>query len=279
MTPVPPQTAAASRMPAFESPRTILVNSVVAAVLGAGLMVLLHEVVHLVAGVALGGRSVLYPFGVTHASALGAEQRAIAALAAPAFSLVSGFALVAWQPLARRGGFGHLLWLWFAFTSIMEGVSYLVITPFGAGDTATAAELLGWPWGVVLAMCAVGVGLQFFAARLFAPHLRRHAGTDGARQWAFAFWPWLLASAVNVGLGQLWMALAGMDLTVGERIAITAAGLAVPVFAPMSFLFLRLAAEEPDQPLGLPRIPVGGLLAFAALTVLNLLLLRGFSLG
>ena len=29
MTPVPPQTAAASRMPAFESPRTILVNWIV----------------------------------------------------------------------------------------------------------------------------------------------------------------------------------------------------------------------------------------------------------
>lgn len=264
-----------------ETARTVLFNSVVAAVLGAGLTVLAHELVHLITGLALGFPGVLYAFGVEHIGPATPQQNAIMALSAPIFSLITGFILAFWLPFRRRGGFAHLLWLWLAFTSIMEGVGYLVITPFGAGDTASAAQDLGWPAGVQIAICLLGVALQFLTARLFAPYVGRHAGLEGgprSRQWAFAFWPWVIGSVVNMALGVLYLSLTSADFGLGPAIAILAAGMALLVFAPMAFIFRR--SFDPDyQPLGLKPVPVAGLVAFGVLVAYNLVSLGGFRIG
>lgn len=258
---------------------TILANSVVAAVLGVALMVLLHELVHLVTGLALGHAGTLYPFGITIDGNTTPGADAAIALSAPVFSLVTGFACALWLPLRRRGGFAHLLWLWFAFTSILEGAGYLVITLFGAGDTAMAADALDAPLWTRVVATAAGVALMVVAARMFAPHVRRHAGPERPRQWAFAFWPWLLASAVTMGMSLLWVSNAAMELSGGEVAAILAASSSLFVFAPMSFLFARSAAGEPDEPLGLRRVPVAGLVGYAALTAVNVFLLGGLHVG
>ncbi|MDO5500533.1 MAG: hypothetical protein Q4F67_12730, partial [Propionibacteriaceae bacterium] len=106
----------------FESPRTILLNSVTAAVLAAMVMIFLHEVVHLLAGIALGHPADLYPFGVSHGGELDDTETVITSFSAVAFSLVTGLIFALWLPFRRAGGFAHLFWLWFAFTSLMEGV-------------------------------------------------------------------------------------------------------------------------------------------------------------
>lgn len=278
MTASPTRTASATTRESF---RTVLLNSTVAAVLAAGLMVLAHELVHLITGLVLGFPGVLYAFGVQHIGDATPEQNAIMALSAPLFSLVTGFIMAFWLPLRRRGGFAHLLWLWLAFTSLMEGVGYLVITPFGAGDTAEAARNLGWSPGAQIAICLVGVGLQFLTARLFAPHVGRHAGLERgpkSRQWAFAFWPWVIGSIINMILGVLYLNLAAGDFGEGAAIAIFAAGTAILVFAPMAFIFQRWF-DKTYEPLGLRPVPVGGLIALALLLIYNFASLGGIRIG
>ncbi len=263
---------------AVESPRTLLINSAVAAVLGTGLMVLVHEFVHTFTGLALGFPGVQYAFGVDHLGSPAPVQMGIMAISAPVFSLVSGAIMAAWTPLRRRGGFGHLLWLWFAFTSLMEGVGYLVITPFGAGDTAMAVESFGWPIWVAFVMCGLGVALQFGTAWAFAPHVGRHAGTETARRYAFTLWPWIVASVVNVALSLLYLSLAASDPGEGAAFAIVAAATATTVFAPMSFIFARRFAQ-PLEPLGLKPVPWVGVAAFAVLVALNLAMSPGLRIG
>lgn len=257
---------------------TLLFNNVVAAVLGAGLMVLVHELTHLVAGLAQGAPGELYPFAV-NSPGLSDTDQAIATLAGPVFSLVSGVVLALWLPLRRRGGFAHLLWLWFAFTSMMEGVGYLVITPFGAGDTATASALLGWGTPVQLAMCAVGIALMFVLARMWAPHVGRFAGEDPRRQWAFTLWPWLIGTAVNLVMSTVYLSVSNAPLTIGEIMAISAAGTATLVFAPMAHIFARRMTTASYQPLRLPAVPVAGLIAFAVLVAFNLFIRNGITVG
>lgn len=262
-----------------DTARTLLVNSSIAAILAAALMVFVHELVHLFIGVAFGTSSTLYPYGVTYTPELPPTQLAIAAIAAPIFSLVTGFAMTRWQPFAARGGFAQLLWIWLAFTSIMEGVGYLVITPFGAGDTATALDALGWPFWVGILACVLGVGLMFVTARMFSPYIIRYAGHDKPRQWGLAFWPWLIGSVVNMALALFYMNAGGMDVSPGVTIAILMAGTAVFVFAPMGFIFLKQFLGEPERPLGLAPVPVAGLVGIALIVGLNIFLLGGLTLG
>ncbi|WP_432557522.1 hypothetical protein [Granulicoccus sp. GXG6511] len=264
-----------------ESFRTVLINSTTAAVLATGIMILLHELVHLVAGLALGFPGVLFPFGVEHVGEPTPGQEAFMALSAPVFSLVTGIIMALWLPLRRKGGFAHLLWLWLAFTSLMEGVGYLIITPFGAGDTAVAASSLGWPVGVQIAICLVGVGLLFLIARLFAPHVGRHGGPEKgplSRQWAFAFWPWVIGTVVNVALAITYFNLSSAEMGSGAGVAIVAASVALLVFAPMAFIFQRWF-DKNYEPLGLRPVPVVGLVALALLLVFNFVSLGGIRAG
>lgn len=257
--------------------RAVLVNSAVAAVLACSLMVLAHELCHLVTGLSLGIPGTLYPFGVEHTGT--PPQRAIMAGSAPLFSLVTGLVMALWQPLRSRPGFGHLLWLWFAYASLMEGVGYLEITPFGAGDTASVVENLSWPSAVAWAFFSVGVAGQFLCAWGFAHPVGRIAGRDRATRLAASFWPWLIATAVNLVLTMLYVAAAKVALTPGEVTVIALAGMATIVFAPMALIFGRVSDQQPSEPLRLRPLPVAGLVAAGVLIAVNLLLTRGLQLG
>jgi hypothetical protein len=120
--------------------RTMVLHTSVAFVAAHLVVVLLHEASHVVAGLALGYSNELFPFGVDHSPTPDRADAAVMALTGPAFSLVIGLLAMAVRPFQRSAGFAHLWWLWFAFMSVMEGVGYLVLTPFHVGDTGSTSE-------------------------------------------------------------------------------------------------------------------------------------------
>lgn len=272
----------AAEAPPQTSRRQFLINNLVAALIGATAMVMVHEAAHTAAGVALGHPSTQYAFGVTHEGDPSPTDQVIMLLAAPAFSLVTGVLMALWTPLRSRSGhagFGHLVWLWFAFTSIQEGITYLCLTPFGAGDTGEAATLLGLPVAVQLVALAVGVAGMFANARAFATHLARHAGADHPSRMAMSLYVWLFGMIIQMLLAVLYLAITPVDLSPANQIAVVVAGTAILVFAPMANMFHRQVAGVAHEPLRLPRIPLVGLIAWAALVVANLLLSFGLRVG
>ena len=268
----PPEDAPA---PTKDLRRSLLFNNLVAAVIASTVMVFVHEVAHLVAGLALGYPGTLFAFGVSHHGDPSVNAQVIMALAGPAFSLVIGVVLAVWMPLRRRTHFGHLVWLWFAFTSIQEGVAYLCLTPFGVGDTGFAARLLNIPLPLQFLALAIGVGGMFANARAFAPHLARHAGADQTNRNAMSLFVWLYGMIASVLLSILYLAIAPMDISPGEQIAVIAAGTVILVFAPMANLFRRQVAAVAYEPLRLQSVPVVGLIVLALLVLGNVLLSLG----
>lgn len=259
--------------------RTLLFNNLVAAVIASTLMVFFHEVAHLVAGLALGYPETLFAFGVSHHGDPSVHDEVIMALAGPAFSLVTGVVLSIWMPLRRRAHFGHLVWMWFAFASIQEGVAYLCLTPFGVGDTGFAATLLGIPLPLQFLALAIGIGGMFANARAFAPHLARHAGAGQADRNAMSLFMWLYGMIATVVLTFIYLAIAPMDISPGEQIAVIAAGTVILVFAPMANIFRRQVAAVAYEPLRLRPVPVVGLIVLALLVAGNILLSFGVQVG
>lgn len=266
-------------VPTKQYRRSLLFNNLVAAVIASTLMVFLHEVAHLVAGLALGYPGTLFAFGVSHHGDPSVHDEVIMALAGPAFSLVTGVVLAIWMPLRSQAHFGHLIWIWFAFTSIQEGVAYLCLTPFGVGDTGFAATLLGIPLPLQFLALAIGVGGMFANARAFAPHLARHAGADQTNRNAMSLFVWLYGMIASVLLSILYLAIAPMDISPGEQIAIIAAGTVILVFAPMANIFRRQVAAVAHEPLRLRSVPVVGLIVLALLVAGNILLSFGVQVG
>ena len=264
-----------ARVPA----RPLLLNNLVAALIASAVMIFLHESAHLVTALALGHPSVLYPFGVVHEGSPSQTDQVLMLLAGPAFSLVTGVLMQLWTPLRARGDLVHLVWLWFAFASVQEGVAYLCLTPFGAGDTGAAAQLLGLPLALQFVILAVGIGGMFLNARAFAPHMARHAGEDPRSRNAMTLFPWLYGMIASVLLSVVYLAISPAELPASDQIAILAAGTAILVFAPMAHIFSRHVAEVPHQPLRLRAVPVGGLVVLAVLVAGNILLSFGLPLG
>lgn len=263
------------------SHRAALFATVIAMLLGSGITVLLHEGAHWVTGAALGHPSRLYAAFVTHDGTPSPTDVALMALAGPAFSLVLGLVMTFWLPLRRPGGvrgLGHLLWVWIGFTSLQEAVTYLVITPFGVGDTAVAVEALGGGAVAALVMMAVGIAGMFWQARRFAVHLRRWAGDDLGLARSYAWYPWLIAAGWSVVVQLAMLPLTAVP-TLGESVVIALAGFSITVFAPMAFIFLRRTAQ-PSEPLTLPPVPIGPLVGYAVLLAVNVVLtLTGPRLG
>lgn len=262
-------------VPAKHYRRSLLINNLVAAVIASTLMVFFHELAHLVAGLALGYPGTLFAFGVSHHGDPSMHHEVIMALAGPAFSLVTGVVLAIWMPLRRQAHFGHLVWMWFAFTSIQEGVTYLCLTPFGVGDTGFAATLLGIPLPLQFLALAIGVAGMFANARAFAPHLARHAGVDQANRNAMSLFVWLYGMLASVLLSTLYLAIAPMDISPGDQIAVIAAGTVILVFAPMANIFHRQVAAVAFEPLRQQPVPVVGLIILALLIAGNILLSFG----
>ncbi|MGA4670696.1 hypothetical protein ACPCG0_13030 [Propionibacteriaceae bacterium Y1923] len=259
----------------------LLLNAVVAGLLAQTAMVFVHELAHLVAGAALGHPSRMYAFGVDHFGDIPVADEAVMAMAGPVFSLVTGFVMAIWTPLRRRGDFAHLLWLFFAFASMQEMVGYLVITPFGAGDTGVTAALLNIPLAGQFAICALGIAGMFLTARGFATHMARHAGPDelGLRN-AMTLFPWIASSVASALLSLLYLAITPADVPPESQVAIMAASTAILVFAPMAHIFSRAVRDVAHEPLALARVPVVGLVALGVLVAVNIVLsIWGLPLG
>lgn len=264
---------------ALPSARVLLLNSLVAALIASALMVLLHELAHLVTGLLLGHGGTLYPFGVLHHGDPTVTAEVVALLAGPAFSLVTGVLLQVWTPLRRRGDLAHLVWVWFAFVSVQEGVTYLCLTPFGVGDTGMAAQLVDLPVVAQFALLGVGVGGMFANARAFAPYMARFAGEDPVRRNAVTLFPWLWGMIASVLLAVLYLVLSPAELGAGEQVAVVAAGTATFVFAPMAHIFARSVRDVSAEPLRLRAVPVVGLVVLAAMIAGNIALCAGVVIG
>ncbi|HIY23230.1 MAG TPA: hypothetical protein H9837_02825 [Candidatus Brachybacterium merdigallinarum] len=255
--------------------RPLLLNNLIAALIGSILMIFVHELAHLVAGLALGHPTTLYSFAAIHGDGVPADQAAFILLIAPAFSLVSGALMQWWTPLRGRADLLHLVWLWFAFASVQEGVAYLMLTPFGAGDTGQAAQLLGLPVLVQFLALTLGIGGMFLNARSFATHLARHAGPEQKARNAMSLWVWLYGMIATVLLSVLYLAVSPAQVTPGEQIAVMAAGTVLLVFAPMANIFRAQVAEVPVEPLRIRPVPVAGLVVLGLLIGGNVLLSFG----
>lgn len=272
----PLSTAPATDQQVDPSVRSVLINSCLALFSAIAITIFVHELGHFFSALAQGDSATLYPFGVLSDDSAGAE-RAWRAAAGPLVSLVVGALLLAWQPLRHNPGFGHLLWIFIAFTSLQEAVTYLVIAPFGAGDTAVIIESLGLPFFVAFIFLAIGVAGMFGTARLFADHVVRHVQHDVPRMRALAAWPWLITMVADMVLAFVYLVLSPGEFTAGEQIAVMAASTSIAVFAPMSFIFAN-KIQQPHVPLRLSERPIGGIVLAVALVLGNLALTRGFSL-
>ncbi|ASK66396.1 hypothetical protein CFK39_11855 [Brachybacterium avium] len=261
------------------STRPLLLNNLVAALVASTLMIFLHELAHLVTHLALGHSSTLYPFGVIQLDTSSERGQVVMLLAGPVFSLVTGLLMQLWTPLRARADLLHLMWLWFAFVSVQEGITYLCLTPFGAGDTGQAAQLLGLPVPLQFVAFAIGIGGMFLNARAFAPHMARHAGDNPRLRNAMTLFPWLYGMAVSVLLSILYLTISPAELPASAQIAILAAGTSLLVFAPMAHIFSRSVTEVPPEPLRLRPVPIGGLVVLAVLVAGNIMLSFGLSLG
>lgn len=265
--------------------RATILASLAAMLLGSAITVLVHEIGHWVVGAALGYPSQLYAFAVSHGGEQTAGDVAVMAMAGPLVSLVVGLVMTTWTPLRRTGGTAHLLWLWIGFTSLQEFVTYLVITPFGAGDTAMAVAALGWGAPVMFAALALGIGGMFWQAWRFALHLHRHSGGDHGRANQLAWHPWLLGVVWMIAVQAVLLLIAPptatgeAGLSPGLVIVLLMASMAITVFAPMGFIFLR-KREVAAEPLRLPAFPTGLVVGYAVLLVINVVLtLAGPTLG
>lgn len=270
--------------------RTLVVHGAVSFVAAHLIVVLLHELAHVVAGLSVGLSNELFPFGVTHSPEPTRGQEAYVLLAAPVFSLVTGLLAMVVQPFRARRDQAHLLWLWVAHMSVMQGVGYLLLTPFGVGDTGTAAALYGSPALVVWPALVLAVLGTLWVARQFAVPAVRH--TDGALPTlrAFTFYPWIAGTLVVVAVTALHLvlvgdAVTGAPLDGGTVFALLMAAFALGVFGPMAMPFTpAVQRRDPtaagSEPLDLPRVPSLGLAVVAVLMLVNLVLLvPGLTIG
>ena len=254
----------------------LILGASLAFVIGATIMILLHETGHAVMGALLGYHPQQLPFGVDYTPAPPPEPHVLTLLAGPVFSFVTGVIGVivdrALTPFRDRP-FWRLVWLWTIFTSIQEGLGYLQVTALmPAGDTAQAFTLLGLPPGAFIAATVIGwLGLPLTAWAFAAP-IRELAASDRDRT-AMAVWAWLLGTGVLLALMALYVVLSPIDDS-GAVTAVLAGAAAIGVFAPVSMMFRPGAGAETAPQFRWPHL--GGFVLLAVLVAVNLVLTRGW---
>lgn len=257
------------------NPRITLAGSTLAYVLAAGLVILLHETSHAVAGMTLGAAPVQMPFAVHYDPELSGRGTAIAALTGPAFSLVSGLILMSIRSW-RRSGFWGLLFSWFAFLSAEEGFGYFTISGLGAGDTSRALGALDAGPIVYVFCTAFGVAGLFFLAWRWVRHALDFCSDFGQYR-IVSMWTWIIGTVVFTALMAVYAALtSGIDPD--ERFAVLLGAFSLGVFSPLSFIYRgrRRAIGYVDVApvFTRPALLTGaGILVF--MVVLNLILTRG----
>ena len=254
----------------------MLWNSSVAYVLAQSLVILLHETSHTVAGLLLGYHATQFTGQVRFSPDQTTSAAVITALTGPAFSLVTGLMAMLVRPI-RRGGFGPILWVWFAFLSAEEGFGYLTIAPLvSAGDTGGALAALQAPGWIGWACMAGGVAGLIFLARRFAVDAVRWT-RDLYEIRAFCYWAWLIGTGVSVAVEAVYLVLT--PGTSGDAVfAIFLGSASLGVFAPMAMIFWQKIRVE-KQLLTLA-LPTGGIAAVVVLVVIKAVVFtRGLHIG
>lgn len=260
------------------SRKSIILGSSLALVIGATIMILLHELAHAVTGMILGyAHPVQLPFAVDHGPEISDQDHVVTLLAAPAFSLGSGLIGVVIDrfvtPLRNRP-FWRMVWLWTIFTSIQEGLGYFQISGIlQAGDTAQAFALLDAPPIAYILATTIGWICLPLTAWLFAIAIRPISSTIGDKR-DLAVWPWMIGTAVLLVLMGAYVLLSP-SFEASVVVAVMAGALAVGVYAPMSMMFgtKRFGAEESPA---MPFPAVDGLILLIILIIVNLVLTRGW---
>ncbi|MEE8868250.1 MAG: hypothetical protein SOH99_00365 [Acidipropionibacterium acidipropionici] len=255
----------------------IILGSSLGLVIGATIMILLHESSHAIAGAVQGLHPTQVPFAVDYTPEPGTSAHVIALLAGPAFSLVSGAIGIAVDriavPLLGRP-FWRMVWVWTIFTSVQEGLGYLQITAImGAGDTAQAFDLMGLSSGALITATIIGWAGLPVTAWLFAGAIRPMCSTVREKR-ALAVWPWIIGTVVLLVLMTIYVLL-GPVKDAGVIVAVLAGALAVGIFAPISMMF-GTEKVGADKPLTMHWPATGGLILLVILVAVNLVLTQGW---
>ncbi|MFT4234181.1 MAG: hypothetical protein QM607_04160 [Microbacterium sp.] len=260
---------------AESSRKALIVGSTLALLIGASIMVLLHESSHAVADALLGCTPTQVPFAVDCTPELAPDDGAIVAITGPIFSLALGLIGFAVDRIAkplRAHPFWCLVWLWTIFLSIEEGVGYFVIVGLvPAGDTAVAYAAWGAPVWVYIVSTSLGIAAMFGTGWLFSRPLIDLTTTMSERN-DLSFWPWIAGTLGFGVLTTIYMLLTpGID---GGAIAAVLFGIpGMAVFAPISLMFggKRFEAAAPIRMGGV----TGGIILLCVLIVVNVTLTRG----
>lgn len=253
-------------------------NTSVAFVIGATIMVFLHESSHSVAGALQGYHPFQLPFAVGYRPEQTRTAAVVTLLTGPLFSLVSGFVGVVVDRLVRpfrRRPFWRLVWLWVVFGSIQEGFGYFQIAGIlPAGDTGQAFTLLGLPAWAFFVSTALGIAGMFFTAFLFAQPIGEMSSSISDMR-ALAGWPWIFGTLGFLALMVVYVLLTpGIDA--GSIAAVLAGAVAVGVYAPMSVMFSRWHGPIATSAPSVSGHPIAGYVVVAALFVFNLTLTTGW---
>lgn len=264
------------------SVKALTLNAAVAMVGATLVTILLHELAHAVAAVAQGSAVRLFPFASLPVRELPPGGQLIELLAGPAFSLLLGLVLLAVLKPGPRPGLGYLWLTWLGFTSAMEGIGYLLLTPFGIGDTGMAAAVAGLGPALNWAAAVLSVGGMLLLARSYGRRIARlvpHG--DLPRLRGLSFFPWLIGTLALVAITLVWIGISAVEVDPGSLIAVIMATVAIGVWAPMAMPFTvgvpaERAGDSPLQLRGVSRLGIGLLVA---VLIVDAILTRGPVLG
>ncbi len=209
--------------------RSQLVNSAVAFATACLVMITVHELAHVIGGLAQGNAPVMYGFSVEDNST-GDREQIVTALAGPLLSLVTGLGILA-LPLSKLAPFWRLAVVWMGLLSVQEFSGYLITGPFAhVGDIGSVLEIthapavVGWlgflvGWGItyLLGRHAVRRLVGFTSAdRPLAPQLR-----------ALGLFAWLLGAGLVIvlSIGLLTAGGVGGDIVVFEAFGVLSSGI------------------------------------------------------
>lgn len=253
--------------------KQLWLNSSVAYILAGPLVLLVHECSHLVAGLLLGEKGILYGHAVDWGEHVSTNHQIITAATGPLFSMISGFILI-YLTQKWGKGFWRLFWLWFGFLSAMEGVGYLFITPFGGvGDTGRVMALLDAPYIFSILAGLVGVAGMFLLAKLFATQAVKYTTTTKELR-SVGLFAWLTGTIVMVIIG-----LPGMFALPAElQFAVLMGTISLGIFTPLLTIFYQKVKTQKER-LALSTPYVGVALA----VIVNLLIIfvveKGIHIG
>lgn len=263
-----PQVSAAQR-------RRIVLQATLAFVIGATIMVLVHESSHSAASALLGYRPVQLPFAVLQQPSPTPADLAIIAFTGPVTSLVLGLvgALLdgVLHPFSGRP-FWRLVWLFAVFGSIQEGVGYFVISVVGAGDTGTAYGIWGVPDWVYYVSIGLGMAAVFGNGWLFAGSVKEISRNRYVQR-ALTVWPWVYGTIAFLILMAVYV-LVSPGIGIDSVVAVMMGAVSVGVYSPISMMFSP--HDDPDpRPSAILGRQSGGWVLLAVLVAINLFLTRG----